>query len=171
MVSFDEFCKYLKLVIEDENENINELEKNKLIDNYINLLNEDKDEINSDSISVDNNKISNSSDEEDNIIFDKIENKNKDNVKIESENESLDESINELEINDNKQKNKNIIQLFDNCKIDDNLPSFKNEIINKDNNINNEDKNNSILSDSELSFDLNKKKILLKLKKKQKIKV
>ena len=52
MVSFDEFCKYLKLVIEDENENINELEKNKLIDNYINLLNEDKDEINSDSISV-----------------------------------------------------------------------------------------------------------------------
>ena len=83
-VSFDEFCKYLKLVIEDENENINELEKNKLIDNYINLLNEDKDEINSDSISVDNNKISNSSDEEDNITFDKIENNNKDNVKIES---------------------------------------------------------------------------------------
>ena len=196
-VSFDEFCKYLKLVIEDENENINELEKNKLIDNYINLLNEDNDEINSDSISVDNNKISNSSDEEDNIIFDKIENnnkdndnkisnssdeenniifdkieiKNKDNIKIQSENELLDESINELEINDNKQKIKNIIQLFDNCKFDDNSPSFKNEINNNDNNINNDDKNNSVLSDSELSFDLNKKKILLKLKKKQKIKV
>jgi len=167
-VSFDEFCKYLKLVIEDENENINELEKNKLIDNYINLLNEDKDEINSDSISVDNNKISNSSDEEDNIIFDKIENNNKDNVEIESENESLDESINELGLNDNKSKINNFIQLFDNCKIDDNSPSFKNEINNNDNNINNDDKNNSILSDSELSFDLNKKKDSITIKKKAK---
>ena len=89
--SFDEFCKYLKLVIQYENANINELEKNRLIDNYINLLNEDKDEINNDSISEDHNKISNSSDEEDNKIFDQIENNNKDNVKIESENESLDE--------------------------------------------------------------------------------
>ena len=117
---------------------------------------------------MDNNKISNSSDEEDNIIFDKIENNNKDNVEIESENESLDESINELGLNDNKSKINNFIQLFDNCKIDDNSPSFKNEINNNDNNINNDDKNNSILSDSELSFDLNKKKDSITIKKKAK---
>ena len=89
-------------------------------------------------------------------------------MEIESENELLDESINELEINDNKQKLKNFIQLFDNCKIDDNSPSFKNENINKDNNINNDDKNNIILSDSELSFDLNEKKDSINIKKKAK---
>ena len=52
-VSFEGFCKYLKLIIQDENENINGVDLNKLIDNYINILNLEKEQENTNSKVVD----------------------------------------------------------------------------------------------------------------------
>lgn len=142
-ISFENFLKYLKLVIKKENHNMNEIEVNKLIENYNNILNDDNYSQDDDDKKEDNkisgNKSNISSEEENNNIIIENQNNINENIMEEIEDDDINNSYDNLENKDEQKLIDNIINLIEECNIDNNFNSQGNK---KDDN-----KNNTIINE------------------------
>ena len=122
-ISFDMFKKYLNLIIEKENDNMDEIEIKKLIESYTNILCQEGDDSKKEDTKSSGNKSADSSEEEINKI---VNEKNKyihDDLIEEFEEDDINISSDNFDIKDEQKIIDNIISLMDNCKIDNNIDS------------------------------------------------
>ena len=122
-ISVDMFKKYLNLIIEKENDNMDEIEIKKLIESYTNILCQEGDDSKKEDTKSSGNKSADSSEEEINKI---VNEKNKyinDDLIEEFEEDDINISSDNFDIKDEQKIIDNIISLMDNCKIDNNIDS------------------------------------------------